>query len=99
MAGPSRRVLSLPPTIRFREVENFLDALPKATRGFRLCLPNRLQRGGHMAGIDGGNRKLAEYRRRVIAQRIGPLLAVGRVAPAGRLRVNIKRGDLIEGLA
>jgi hypothetical protein len=78
--------------------EDGLDSSAGAAGGLGLLLPDRLECLDDEVDVDRRDRQPAEHRRCVGLKRLGPLLAMLGVAPAGPLSRDALGGALVEAL-
>ena len=97
MTAPPGGVLALPIAPHPGPVEDDLDPASQAARGLRLLGPDRPQGANHEVGIDVGHRLRTEHRAAVGRERIGPLVDVLGVAPAGAVGGDVLVCGLLEG--
>src|SRR5438445_642931 len=92
MPAPTGRVLALPVATRSSPIQYRLDPSSHPVRGFRLCMPNRLQRLHDEADIDRLNRQVTEDRVHITAECGRPLGGVLFATPAGSVRLDVALG-------
>jgi len=95
---PAGRVVALSQFPCRRPGEDGLDSFAGAAGGLGLLLPDRLERLDDEVDVDRRGRQPAEHRRCVGLKRVGPLLAMLGVAPAGPLSRDALGGALVEAL-
>src|SRR3954453_16068383 len=81
-ALPLRRVRTLAVAAHGRGIEHRLDTASHSGRRFRLLRPDRVEYLHDEPGVDRGDGKSAESRIAIGGERVAPLLAMLRVAPA-----------------
>jgi len=86
-----------PVAVHLGGVEHRLDPAANPIRRLGLRRPNRSENLHYQAGVDSGNRQIAQRREHVAVERVAPLLPVCRIAPAGFLVAQEFFGNLAEG--